>query len=77
MDCIAFFVTVELNYSDWFGWYSIVWLSIHKVSALVTSVIACYILSGFAFLKPMVFASWVTVSIDGMTISRAEYQFDC
>jgi len=75
VDYIVFFVTVELNYNNWFGWYSIVWLSIHKVSVLVTSVIACYVLSGFAFLKPMVFASWVTVSIDGIAISRAEYRF--
>jgi len=52
-------------------------LSIHEVSALVTSVIACCVLSGFAFLKPMVFASWVTVSIDGIAISRAEHRFGC
>jgi len=77
VDYIVFFVTVELNYSNWFGWYSIVWLSIHEVSVLVTLVIACCVLSGFAFLKPMVFASWVTVSIDGIAISRAEYQFGC
>jgi len=47
------------------------------MSALVTSVMAYCVLSGFAFLIPMVFASWVTVSIDGMAISRAEYWFGC
>jgi len=75
MDCISFFVAVKLNYYNWFCREVIAGLSGHWQRVLVISAMVCRVFSRFMFLIPSVLASEVTMSIDGVAISRVAYRF--